>query len=538
MLFGLLTFLIAITISSVAIYYSVAGLVAIFAAAAIPIIIMGTALEVGKLVAAVWLHRYWSRAAWWLKTYLSIAVVVLMIITSMGIFGFLSKAHVEQNLASDTVTQRIEIIEGKILAEEKYIERQNDVLERIQSKDKSGVDRFNQDIAIEQKKIDDAYARIEVLDADVEAFTSRNKGFGGTGRVKQGLELREKQGPEREALMLKIEQASNKIDEIREKNDKSLDKVDNQVAVAEKNIFDSTTRIDGFLLDLEPLKGQVMKLESEVGPIRYIAEFVYGEEADRNLLEEAVRWVIITIIFVFDPLAVLLLIASQYTFRWRYIDAGGKTTPPAPKTPPSTPSAPSGGLKLSTIAPKKEPRTTSKPIKLSDISNAKTIPNKKVKPKGEVKVEDAFDPDEVKYDSEPAKKITEDKEEEFKQREKDEVENLRRVSYQAKEEDETWEGNKQEWKALNPNDTIHRHKELYIKGFIDELPWENMPSKEEPPMPLDQWNAMIESAEQEVAKEEPKKKTTNYIMRAETGDKQVKVKDRVPAEESNQTSQN
>ena len=117
MLFGLLTFLIAITISSVAIYYSVAGLVAIFAAAAIPIIIMGTALEVGKLVAAVWLHRYWSRAAWWLKTYLSIAVVVLMIITSMGIFGFLSKAHVEQNLASDTVTQRIEIIEGKILAD-------------------------------------------------------------------------------------------------------------------------------------------------------------------------------------------------------------------------------------------------------------------------------------------------------------------------------------------------------------------------------------------------------------------------------------
>ena len=108
----------------------------------------------------------------------------------------------------------------------------------------------------------------------------------------------------------------------------------------------------------------------------------------------------------------------------------------------------------------------------------------------------------------------------------------------AKEDDETWEGNKQEWKTLNPNDTIHRHEQLYIKGFIDELPWENMPSKEEPPMPLDQWNAMIESAEQEVAKEEPKKKTTNYIMRAETGDKQVKVKDRVPAEESNQTSQN
>ena len=106
-----------------------------------------------------------------------------MLITSNGYIWIPPKAHVEQNLAHDTVTSRIEILEGKILAEEKYIERQNQVLERIQNKDDSGVNRFNQDIAIEQKKIDDAYARIEVLDADVEAFTSRNKGFGGTGRA-------------------------------------------------------------------------------------------------------------------------------------------------------------------------------------------------------------------------------------------------------------------------------------------------------------------------------------------------------------------
>ena len=539
MLFGLLTFLIAITISSVAIYYSVAGLVAIFAAAAIPIIIMGTALEVGKLVAAVWLHRYWSRAAWWLKTYLSIAVVVLMIITSMGIFGFLSKAHVEQNLASDTVTQRIEIIEGKILAEEKYIERQSDVLERIQSKDKSGVDRFNQDIAIEQKKIDDAYARIEVLDADVEAFTSRNKGFGGTGRVKQGLELREKQGPEREALMLKIEQASNKIDEIREKNDKSLDKVDNQVAIAEKNIFDSTTRIDGFLLDLEPLKGQVMKLESEVGPIRYIAEFVYGEEADRNLLEEAVRWVIITIIFVFDPLAVLLLIASQYTFRWRYIDKHGEEptapkTPPAPTIPPApvkpVEPQPTGGQSLSKIVEQqKDVQAKSKPIKLSDIAEKKPVTTKPSEEKTthEMLMEG--------FEKEQKEREAEEQLEEFKKREEQEAEDLRRVAYDAKEEE--WQKVKTVWKEANPHDTIHRHKDLYIKGMIDELPWEKITiTDEEPPMPLDQWNKMIEEAEKEVSKEvkkpepdgsyedeikydledkdaDPKKKTLSYIMR-------------------------
>ena len=128
-------------------------------------------------------------------------------------------------------------------------------------------------------------------------------------------------------------------------------------------------------------------------------------------------------------------------------------------------------------------------------------------------------------------KMKEDPIERFKQREKEEVEALRRVSYEAKEEDETYQANKQDWKLQNPNDTIHRHKELYIKGFIDELPWENMPAKEEPPMPLEQWNALIESAEKEVAKEEPKKKTSNYIMRAETGDKQVKVKDRIVADE-------
>ena len=137
-----------------------------------------------------------------------------------------------------------------------------------------------------------------------------NKGWGGTGRVKQGLALKEKQAPERAILFEQIEKAQNKIDEIRSKNDKSLDKIDVQIANVEKNIINANNRIDSYILEIEPLKGDVMKLESEVGPIRYIAEFIYGGEADRNLLEEAVRWVIITIIFVFDPLAVLLLIAS------------------------------------------------------------------------------------------------------------------------------------------------------------------------------------------------------------------------------------
>ena len=490
MLFGLITFLTALTISGVAIYYSVAGLVAIFAAAAVPIIIMGTALEVGKLVTAVWLHKNWKRATWWLKTYLSIAVVVLMLITSMGIFGFLSKAHVDQNLSSDTVTQRIEIIDNKVKAENSYIERQKDVLVRLSGQDKGNESRFNQDIQIEQKKIDDAYKRLEVLDADVKAYTDQGTGFLKGDNVKRGLEVRKSQQPERDRINQQITVAQENINKLRAQINSTLASNTVEIKTIEKNIFDAQGRIETLIIEQEPLKSQLMKLESEVGPIRYIAEFVYGETADRNLLEEAVRWVIITIIFVFDPLAVLLLIASQYTFRWRYIDIHGEEptppkTPPAPKTPP-TPVAPkpSGSQSLTKIVEKqKEVQVQSKPIKLSNIAEKKTVTTK------------------------PSPEKLED----FKAREIKEAEDLRRVSYDAKEAD--WQKSKQAWKQDNPTDTIHRHKELYIKGIIDTLPWENY-EPVEPPMPLDQWNKMLEEAEKEVSKEsDPKKKASAYIMR-------------------------
>ena len=615
MFFGLLVLFTALTISGVAIWYSVAGLVAIFAAAAVPIIIMGASLEIGKLVTALWLHRNWKRAKWWLKSYLTVAVVVLMFITSMGIFGFLSKAHIEQNLASDTVEQRINILEGKIIAEEKYIERQNDIIDRISNKDKTSNNRFDKDIAIEQKKIDDAYVRLEVLDKDVEAFTSNNKGWGGTKRVKQGLALKEQQAPEREALLKQIEKAQIKIDEIRSKNDQSLDSIDVKIEAVEKNIFDANSRIDGYLLEIEPLKGDVMKLESEVGPIRYIAEFVYGEEADRNLLEDAVRWVIITIIFVFDPLAVLLLIASQYHFMWRYEDKYGKLPPKSnpnnngPDTPPSKkkiepviedpvedtyepvkPKPLSASKikefkerekqeikKLEAIAAEaRAEEEKPKTLKLSEIvkqqEENKKLMQEQLASRSDMK--DGFDPAEVegyeefnkKYDMDPVvnpeweetlpknlRAVTGNKEESEKPlsssgwnydkptmkklKEKAEAEETpteeeinsliqdaeqnapedvkseytdfergRLLEYEQKEKKLTDE--KTLWKRDNPEDTIKRHKEWYIKGIIDTLPWENYKPKEEeePPLPLDQWNKMIAEAEKEVSKEETKKK--------------------------------
>lgn len=327
MLFGILTLISALTISAVAIYYSVAGLVAIFAAAAIPIIIMGTALEIGKLITAVWLHKYWQQAAWWLKTYLSIAVFILMFITSMGIFGFLSKAHIDQNLASDTVTQRIEIIDSKILQERAYIARQKEVMARISGQDEGTNTRFNQDIQIEQKKIDDAYKRLEVLDADVKAYTDQGTGFLKGDNVKRGLEVRKSQQQERDIINQQITAAQQNINRLRSQINNTLDKNSTEIKSLEKNIFDAQGRIEQLIIEQQPLKSDIMKLESEVGPIRYIAEFIYGEQADKNLLESAVRWVIIIIIFVFDPLAVLLLIASQYTFAWRESNKGGSLPP-------------------------------------------------------------------------------------------------------------------------------------------------------------------------------------------------------------------
>jgi len=159
MIFGIFVMLIALSISAVAIYYSVAGLVAIFAAAAIPIIIMGGVLEVGKLVTAVWLHRYWSKAAWWMRTYLSIAVLVLMFITSMGIFGFLSKAHIEQTAAAQEQVAQLSRFDDEVA-------RQREIIDRAEQRiTKAETDATNQDTGIqdkidkEQERIDSAYTR-------------------------------------------------------------------------------------------------------------------------------------------------------------------------------------------------------------------------------------------------------------------------------------------------------------------------------------------------------------------------------------------
>ena len=161
MALGILVLITALSISAVAIYYSIAGLVAIFAAAALPIMVMGGVLEIGKLVTAVWLHKYWSKATWWLRTYLATAVVVLMLITSMGIFGFLSKAHIEQTSASEESVAQVQRIDTEIGRLTAVIERAETKIKQLESSGTGADANIQSQIDKEQDRIDKAFERIQ-----------------------------------------------------------------------------------------------------------------------------------------------------------------------------------------------------------------------------------------------------------------------------------------------------------------------------------------------------------------------------------------
>jgi hypothetical protein len=264
MFLSVLTLITALIISGVAVYYSVSGLAAIFSAAAVPIVIMGASLEIGKLVTALWLHKNWYTAPKLLRAYLMIATVVLMLITSMGIFGFLSRAHIEQTSGIQTVSTQIEQINLEINLETTRL----DANRRIMAQLDDAVENLLRGVAIQSTQ------------------TRVNNAQTASNLATQATRLRNQQAPERNRLQQEIEQ--------------------------------SNSRIADFNRQKLVLEQQIRFIETEVGPIKYIAQFVYGEQPNQDLLEKAVTWMIIIIIFVFDPLAVLLLIASQIGFSQLY----------------------------------------------------------------------------------------------------------------------------------------------------------------------------------------------------------------------------
>jgi hypothetical protein len=255
MFLAILTLLSGIAISIIAAGYSIIGLATLFAGAAVPIIAMGSALEVGKLVAASWLYQNWnSDIPRLLKAYLFSAIIILIFITSIGIFGFLSKAHLDQVKPQSGNALNIQVLDKQINQQQVIIDRAEKTLNSL-------------DKALD-KYIDMEY-------------------------VSRGLKEREKQKTEREQLNKSISEATAKIVEL--------------------NKTKST-------IELEQIK-----IEAEVGPLKYVAELIYGDDA-KSHFDEAVRIIILILIFVFDPLAVLLLIAANISIRqWRMKKSLAKT---------------------------------------------------------------------------------------------------------------------------------------------------------------------------------------------------------------------
>lgn len=468
-IYGYWTIFVALCISAVAAYYSIVGLVAIFAAAMLPIIIMGTVLEIGKLTTAVWLHINWQNAKFFVKVYLTTATILLMFITSMGIFGFLSKAHIEQTSAAGENVAQLERISTEIARNEDIIARAEVKITKAESQQGEGNAAIQDQINLEQQRIDSTYNRIQPaideqnqiisqarnddenriepynnqlaaleeelkrLDKQADDYENTIKNLSADTKATQPLidqikiindtitkvegqiasgereQIKQAQstiganpdgaaGPNtrraanawinnqkdtintlnqqvsslRENAKITIDKERQRltalvndiktvqipavkerqlqvlatIDEVRASESPVIDtareeiarirqSADNQIAASqqlierlrqqitvgadeaiEEAVNDQLSRIriandqiDELTEKKYELEADYRKLEAEVGPVKYIAELVYGE-ADKDMLESAVRWVIIILVIVFDPLAVVLVISG------------------------------------------------------------------------------------------------------------------------------------------------------------------------------------------------------------------------------------
>lgn len=244
-----ITLLVALSLSTVAAFYSIIGLTAIFAGAVIPIIIMGSILEIGKITTTVWLRKYWKQCSLYLKLYLVPAVILLALLTSMGIFGFLSKAHMDSGLVSGDIQAKLSILDEKIKTERDNIEIARKALQQ--------------------------------MDAQVDARLSRGDSEQSAERA---VQIRRQQAGERTKLQKDISDAQAKISKLNEER--------------------------------APIAAENRKVEAEVGPIKYVAALIYGDNPDSNSLERAVRWVIILLVVVFDPLAIALVLAANASREW------------------------------------------------------------------------------------------------------------------------------------------------------------------------------------------------------------------------------
>jgi hypothetical protein len=381
MLFGYLTLATALIISLSAAVYSILGLTAIFAAAFWPIVIMGGSLEFGKIITTLWLHKYWDRAEIQYKVYLCSAVAILMLLTSMGVFGFLSKAHTDQSLVSGDVISKIAVYDEKI--------------------------------KIERENIDANRKALKQMDEAVDQTMARSSTEGGADKA---VAIRRGQQKERGRLLQEINDSQKKITTLNEQR--------------------------------APIAADVRKVEAEVGPIKYIAALVYGDNPDANVLEKAVRWVIILIVVVFDPLALTLLLAATKSLEWER------------------------GINI--FEPKRRDEEENEANQILKKGVANSDPNDNVPLADDIPV---FEREEIPLE-EPVEKKSRwggfgfpmfshfGKKEQL-------AEQLVEELVVDDSEDTPMKLAERAWKAENPDKTLKRQRQLFETGAIDHLPWED-----------------------------------------------------------------
>ena len=382
MFLSYLTLFVALALSMVAAFYSIVGLTAIFAAAVVPIVIMGSILEVAKLVVTVWLHEYWHQCRRTMKAYLVPAVGGLMLLTSMGIFGFLSKAHLDQAVPSGDIAAKVSLYDEKINAQKDNIKA--------------------------------ARANLSQLDAAVNETMGRSTSEQGAAKA---VAIRRAQAKDRAALTREIETAQNTISKLQE--------------------------------DRAPLAAEQRKVEAEVGPVKYIAALIYGDNPDSNLLEKSVRWVIILLVFVFDPLAIMMLLAATESFKWErgiVEPAAEETANPIKKEPPLS-------RESSVKNDDEAERAAQANTLLSEVER---------EPETEVFVEPEL---------ESIKVIAPEVKEVLPELVEEEPGNLERPGDYKLDAEALDKQSRRNWKNAHPEDTIKHQERLFEKGLIDHLPW-------------------------------------------------------------------
>ena len=375
MFLSLITLAVALSLSVIAAYYSIAGLAAIFAAAVIPIMIMGSILELAKVVVTIWLHEYWVRARWLMKIYLVSAVIMLMLITSMGIFGFLSKAHSDQSLVSGDSQAKVSIFDEKIRTSKENIDANRRAL----------------------KQMDEAVDQVMGRSAD-------EKG------AEKAVAIRRSQNKERARLIAEIDTEQKTVAKLNE--------------------------------EAAPLRAEFRKIEAEVGPIKYIAALIYGDNPDANILERAVRWVIILLVCVFDPLAIMMLLASTESLKWAREGRTSREPEPPAYEPDDGPVDPEVLDQLRARAQQ-------------DLPTGELVSRQELFPENPHPPGWMFEPD--------PPPVPQAAEVEVILPEPDDDD--------SDEESPELKAAMTHWKAENPTDTLKHQRKLFDSGQIDELPW-------------------------------------------------------------------